>query len=176
MKKITDYFLLLIGFGLLVYGGVLVWQRNVPVPAVSAWESDMAPEDSKEPTRITIPSIGIDLPIILSEIKGNVWDTTSLGVSYLISSPLPGEKGNSIMYGHNWKSLLGGLSGIKPGELITVHFGKSKSISYKVHFVSTVTPDETHVFGDVGDHRLTLYTCTGFLDSKRLVVTAIMEK
>src|SRR5437763_330982 len=58
------------------------------------------------PNRLTISSVNIDLPILPAGIHNGAWETTTDGVSYLTASPLPGEVGNSILYGHNWQSLI----------------------------------------------------------------------
>ena len=57
-----------------------------------------------------IKDLGIDLPVIPAKAKNNHWDTTDNGVSYLLSSPVPGDTGNSIFYAHNWASLFGNFA------------------------------------------------------------------
>lgn len=171
MKLIFNLVILCSGLTLLLYGAYLVALRHRPVQLVQA--STQIPQEvvTSLPTHLEIPSLALELPIYPAEIVGGRWQTTSEGISYLTSSPLPGDVGNSVMYGHNWPNLLGNLHNIQPGDTISVYFG-SKRLDYVVHFVSVVSPAETSIYADTPDTRLTLYTCTGFLDSKRLVVTA----
>ncbi len=128
------------------------------------------------PTEIRIPQVSVKLPIIHSKIVNGKWEATTAGVSYLSSSPIPGEMGNSILYGHNWSNLLGPLVHVKPKDVIEIVYSdKSKKI-FEVEYTVTVTPDETHILLPSKDKRITLYTCTGFLDSKRFVVVGILRE
>ena len=117
----------------------------------------------------------MDLEIIPSKITNNTWEATSQGVSHLSSSPIPGEKGNSILYGHNWTNLLGNLTKIKPGAEINIILKNREKKIFIVEYVSIVGPNDTQILADTDDTRITLYTCTGFLDSKRFVVTALLK-
>ena len=167
----------LIFFGILVliFGGFLLFQRNTP-QRLSFKNYQPASQIShvEQQSRMTIPSLNMDLEIIPSKITNNVWEATSQGVSYLSSSPIPGEKGNSILYGHNWTSLLGNLTRIKPGEEISINIKDKEKKTFIVEYVSIVGPNDTQILANTNDARITLYTCTGFLDSKRFVVTALL--
>lgn len=123
---------------------------------------------------LIIPALNIHLPIRSSQIIQNKWETVTDGVSHLATSPLPGEQGNSVIYGHNWPNLLGNLKKIKPGEQIIIKFG-SKEVIYLVHYLSRVSPAQSSVFDNTSDYRLTLYTCIGLFDQERLVVTAFLQ-
>lgn len=128
------------------------------------------------PIGLVIKSVGIELPILPARIqRGGVWESTPRGVSYLSSSPLPGESGNSILYGHNWPNLLGSLPQVKPGSSIEIVFADGSRKKFVITFTSLVTPDQSHILAPTADSRITLYTCAGFLDSRRFVVTAIAQ-
>jgi len=49
---------------------------------------------------------------------------------------------------------------------------KNEWFSYEVSDVKEVLPNQTEVIKPTDDERLTLYTCSGFADTKRLIVTA----
>lgn len=85
---------------------------------------------------------------------------------------MPGEPGNSILYGHNWTSLFGNLPKTKPGERVDIGFSDGSMQQFIVEYTSIVSPDEIEIIEQTEDTRITLYTCTGFLDSKRFVVVA----
>lgn len=155
---------------------LFLWERNNPSRiAFTEYQPTNYSNYNVIPVRIRIPSLNIDLPIIEATINKNKWATTNDGVSYLETSPLPGYKGNSILYGHNWNNLLGKLKYIKPGEKIEIAYSNGTIKKFSVNTMGVVTPDQTHVLLPSKDVRITLYTCTGFLDSKRLVVTALLE-
>lgn len=115
------------------------------------------------------------LPVYMAEVANNRWETTDKGISYLRSSAIPGEIGNSIFYGHNWKSILADLPTIEPGDMIVLSMDDGSALRYEVEFIQIVEPTDTNILNQSEDMRLTLYTCTGFLDSKRFVVTAILR-
>jgi LPXTG-site transpeptidase (sortase) family protein len=123
------------------------------------------------PTRIEIPRLSVHLPIYGANLDNNHWETTEIGVSYLVSSPAPGQVGNSVMYGHNWPNLLGNLRHIVPGDEIVIHMGE-EPIKFAVTYTMVVPGSNTTVYQETADTRLTLYTCTGFFDKDRFVVVA----
>jgi LPXTG-site transpeptidase (sortase) family protein len=129
------------------------------------------------PTRISIPDLTIDLPVIPARIKDGHWPTTPVGVSYLTTSARPGEPGNSIFYGHNWPRLLGRLKKVQPGQIILLSTSSnSAALKFQVDRVQTVSPSDISVLASTSYPQLTLYTCTGFSDSQRLVVIAYPRK
>ena len=172
MKRITGALYILIGLSLLFYGGILIRERTVPIGEGSLELAGNRFSDSL--FTIHIPSAQIQLPAYSSSIVGTTWQTTKRGISYLSTSPLPGERGNSVLYAHNWPNLLGNLREVKPGDAVFVTRG-DKTTRFIVRFVAVVGPQERSVYAASNDRRLTLYTCTGFLDRDRLVVTAFPE-
>ncbi len=173
MKKFFSNSFLLLGIVLLLCGFYLLYLRQSPrTLKFSQKPTTVNTLSYQNPYQIQIPSIGVNLPIIPAVIKNHNWETTSAGVSYLQSSPLPGQKGNSVMYGHNWTSILGNLPKVKTGDVITVTMHDGKKKDFRIEYTAVVTPDQDYIIDNTNDVRLTLYTCTGFLDSKRFVVVA----
>lgn len=123
------------------------------------------------PIGLVIKDLGIRLNVFPSEVKSNNWESTTQGVSYLLNSNLPGETGNSIIYGHNWPSLLGDLVNIKKGQEIDIYMSDKTVKRFIVDNILVVTPEQSSVLNKTDDKRLTVYTCTGFLDTKRFVVS-----
>lgn len=173
MKRYFDTVILGLGFFFLGFGIFLLSERLSPRTVVFA-----AVQDSPKvitPTRLTISTAEIDLPVFSASIIDKQWDISREGISYLSSTPLPGRQGNSVFYGHNWHNLLGNLKKVTPGDTIVVTNNNGDQFKYIIHFVSVVSSNETHIYQNTPDYRLTIYTCTGVLDSKRLVVTAILS-
>lgn len=171
----------LIYFGIfcLTLAGFLYWQRTTPTRLefdTGKIESASVSSTNLEPRAIIIRDLAIELPIYPASIKGAKWEATSKGVSYLSSTPVPGEVGNSVIYGHNWKSILGNLVKARPGQAIEVLYSDGSRKEFEIKYTQVVTPDQTQILDQTGDKRITLYTCTGFLDSKRFVVTAILSE
>ncbi len=124
------------------------------------------------PVAVKIPYNENPLPLIYKEIVQNNWPEVADGVVFINGSGVPGEAGNSIMYGHNWSSLLGKLDKVQTGDKIVFYYvnGTNRSLTVKEKLI--VDPDDTWVVNTSIDPKITIYTCTGFLDSKRLIVVA----
>ncbi len=125
------------------------------------------------PKYLIIKDLSINLKVVPAKVVKNKWETTYDGVSYLTSSSLPGNYGNSIFYGHNWKSLLGNLVNAKPGQVLEVITDSGRSEKFVITTIQVVSPNDKSILSPSKDARITLYTCTGFMDNKRLVVTAM---
>src|SRR5882672_11686142 len=174
MKKLLSKFFVLQSLSLLtvfLYGLYLH-----EAPAQLAFTQYVLPKaveaNTQAPDRIAIPSLGIDLQVYKATIVHDVWPTTDLGASYLSTSPLPGETGNSIIYGHNWTSLFGKLVNARVGDTVIVTYPDKTKKTFVIAYTSTVSPDESTILASSTDKRITIYTCTGLLDSKRFVAVA----
>jgi len=171
--------LVFLGVICLLYGSYLAYLRYAPGKlAFASYPAESSAEYSLQhaaPTQLHIPSMEVNLPVVPSTITGNRWETSNTGVSHLSLSPVPGEKGNSILYGHNRAYLLGNLHKIEPGETIQITFSDNTVKSFIVEYTRIVNPDEVEVIEQTDDIRITLYTCTGFLDLKRFVVVAKLQ-
>ena len=166
-------------FGLLImlFGMSLLSQRFSPRKlSFDDYKTHVQNTSKAFPKKITISKLKIELPIYPAEIKDNKWDATSSGVSYLSSSPVPGDLGNSIIYGHNWANLLGPITSLKPGDVIEIELNKGIKRKFVVRYTAIVNPNQTSILNPSKDNRITLYTCAGFLDSKRFVATAFLSK
>lgn len=181
MKFLGKFSSFLIYFGIvcLVFTLWLFWQRHNPQRlafATSAVELNGSETYSvKTPTELIIPDTKIDLLIVPTKTSEKSWETTNKGVSYLTKSPVPGQLGNSILYGHNWSNLLGNLKLVKPGQIIKIKYSDFSEKQFEVKYKLEVTPDDVSVLDNTEDFRITLYTCSGFFDLKRLVVIAFLK-
>lgn len=179
MKRILSNILII--FGIFCYALVIysVYERVNPKRVSFAYEKQIesvsVKKESVFPVGLKIPSLKVDLPIIPSVIKNGQWEATTTGVSYLSSSPIPGDTGNSILYGHNWPNLLGPLIHARPKDLIEIIYSDNSRQVFEIEYTVIVSPEETHVLLPSKDKRITLYTCTGFMDSKRFVVVGILK-
>ena len=157
----------------------LLWQRHTPVTLSftnypQRYNSySLTAEDPSTPNTLTIVELGIDsLPIIPGRVVSGRWPVSPKGLIHLTDSPQPGDVGNSIIYGHNWPNLLGPLSRAVPGQIIKVTNAAGELRLFSITKVSIVSPDQTDLLAPTDSPVLTIYTCTGFLDTLRLVVTA----
>ena len=171
---------LLIGLGIIIllFSGYFFWERYTPRNlsfAVSNISGQIDSANSNMPSDIIIPAIKLDLPIIPAKLTNGNWEATTKGVSYLSSSPIPGNLGNSILYGHDWPNLLGNITKLKPGQNIKIKYTNGKIKEFTINTTNLVSPNEISILGPSKNSKITLYTCAGFWDSKRFVVTAILK-
>lgn len=123
----------------------------------------------KPPESISIPSLAINLSIAPAVTKDNEWTLYDDKISWLVTSKTPGN-GNVILYGHNRENLFGRLNQLQLEEEISVEAG-GKIYTYAVSEIKKVTPNDVEEILS-GEDRLTLYTCEGSFDEKRLIVVA----
>ena len=181
MKKFLSWLFIIQSLSLLTVGAYMVYLHETPsLLSFNNYQySKKIASDSIKgeiPQRITIASQGIDLPIYPATIKNNIWPTTDLAASYLTSSPLPGENGNSVIYAHNWTSLFGKLRSAKVGDKVVVTYPDKTKKTFVIEYTSIVSPNESTILAPSNDKRITLYTCTGWFDSERFVAVAILQK
>ena len=129
-------------------------------------------DDNKNlPQRIIIPSLSIDLPVTLAPVIKGYWKVYPDRAGFGDGSAYPGDKGNTVIFAHARYGLFLGLRDIKIGDKVYILTG-DKWLSYKVKEIKTVLPKNLEVIAPTPDETLTLFTCSGFADSKRLIVIA----
>jgi LPXTG-site transpeptidase (sortase) family protein len=134
------------------------------------------PEEQKStnpPTEIEIPSRKINLSVEQAFVEQNHWQISEKGVSHLSLSASPGQGGNIVMYGHNKKNIFGPLVGLKKGTKIVLTTKDGQKHTYLVADTFEADPNQVEILNPTNSEVLTLYTCTGFADSKRFVVKAV---
>ena len=185
--------------GTMAAAGTITWfgisgaTANEPPPVVAEPEPATIPAEptptetpaiarvpaGRLPTRVVIPSAGVDAPItevgIVFEDGEPVWETAWRAVGHHLDSARPGQPGNMVLTGHvsvadpNNVAHFARLDRVHEGDVIEVYAG-DRVYRYQVTNVRVVDPSDTHVLRS--DHRavVTLITCTPDL-KHRLVVT-----
>lgn len=126
----------------------------------------------RKPISLYITRFDLRLPIKETTIKNGRWEIFEEGVSHLSTSADPGISGAIILYGHNKKNILGPLSGVTIGDPINIKASDGKEYSYIVKEKLVVNPNQVEILDSGKKEMLILYTCTGFADTRRLVVKA----
>jgi LPXTG-site transpeptidase (sortase) family protein len=124
-----------------------------------------------EPRRIIIPDLSIDLIVKRAEIIDGYWEVFEDMAAWGVDSGYPGESGNQVIFAHAKEGLFLPLKEVSSGMSIYVLTDGTWYI-YEVVKIKEVFPNNREVIAPTEDETLTLYTCSGFNDSKRLVVTA----
>lgn len=171
--SLSSIFLILAGTGLIFMLSVsslnLDWRNPYAhKPQTVAGTTKISPK----PQTLYIPKLSRVLGVSDGEVVGDRWTISQTGVSYLKTTPTPGTKGNSVLYGHNLQNILGDLYLLQKGDSIYVVSGDGNFVKYQVFETKEVTPESVEILNATKDNRLTLYTCSGFLDTARYVVVA----
>ncbi|MFC1649188.1 sortase [Patescibacteria group bacterium] len=124
------------------------------------------------PKSIQISGTNIDLEIETGVIESGVWSISAKGASHLASSASPGDGGNIVIYAHNKNHLFGPIRQLDVDEEILIVNSVGDKYTYKITETQTVNPNEIDYVLPKEMEVLTLYTCTGFADSKRHIVIA----
>ena len=139
---------------------------------VEKYATAVPPADiSTIPTHITIPW-NTDADIAPGVYEESSWTVSPDHVTYLMSSARPGSPGNIIIYGHNKRNILGNIRVLKGGEIVTIGLSDGTEKKYRVTQVHEVKPIDTSLLSPTDTEVLTMFTCSGPLDSLRFVVRA----
>lgn len=131
-----------------------------------------APERRAEPSHIFI-QWRVDTPIAAGIIQDGKWTVHEKEATFLASSARPGEKGNSILYGHNKREILGNIRVLQPGEKIKITTSDGMEHWYTVEKTQQVAADNLEWLQPTEEEVLTIYTCAGFMDRERFLVRAL---
>lgn len=150
--------------------GLEIFTSPSPMPSVA-----INPRAAAKPVKIFIPKITKTLDIMPGEVVDNRWTVAENGVSFLTTSATPGNVGNSVMYGHNKLQVLGDLQRVASGDVVEITMDNGAVYKYRIFETKVIKPTEVEVLDSSSDARLTIYTCSGFLDQARFVVVARLE-
>lgn len=123
------------------------------------------------PLRVVIPDIRLDVSVQPSRIIGGYWEVFADRAGFGLGSAYPQDMGNQVIFAHARQGLFLPLKTVKTGQRIYV-LTDERWYSYEVKEIKEVLPTQKEVIAPTTDATLTLYTCTGFADSKRLIVVA----
>lgn len=125
-------------------------------------------QDSTPPTRIVIPKININAPIV----HGVNWGDLKKGVGHLPGSANPGERGNLYLAAHNdiYGEIFRYLEELEVGDEYFIYAGEEE-FHYVVKEKRIIEPTEVEVMLPTTEPVATLQTCYPYLvDTHRLVV------
>lgn len=190
-KRIRLFFLvsgiLLLGFGFSLSGnsflgssqdvkisvsGEVVSFSQEPVKIDKSLLSEKINKSKNPPVRIIIPSLDIDLPVKEAKVVKGYWEVFESVAGFGLGSSYPDDIGNQVIFAHARKGLFLPLKNAKVGQMVYV-LTREKWYSYKIDQIKEVLPSQTEVIAPTTEAILTLYTCSGFSDSKRLIVKAV---
>lgn len=142
---------------------------------IEAAQASKKDKQNYPPVRIIIPSLSIDLPVKEAKVIDGFWQVFEETAGFGLGSAYPDETGNQVIFAHAREGLFLPLKNIDNGQIIYIMTQK-EWYKYKVVMIKEVLPSQTEVIAPTKEKILTLYTCSGFADSKRLIVIAKPEE
>lgn len=142
-------------------------------PAVRAAQESPPLDEPSVPTRISVPSLGIDLPVVSSQlrVRGNVRGYPLCDVAqYWTIYDLPGAPGTTWIYAHAQPGMFLPLlentvasGGTGPlGKLVTLQLRDGRVLRYRIDQVKQHALDRSIARRDrPSEHRLILQTSEG---------------
>ena len=125
------------------------------------------------PINIKINSLGIDLEVREAKMRDGWWELSDKFALHQPNTAFPGQRGNTIIYAHNDSDLFGPLiKKSKNGQEIEITLKQGTVLKYKIAEIKEVNRTNGSDIKNSTNEVLTLYTCTGIFDSKRLIVKA----
>jgi LPXTG-site transpeptidase (sortase) family protein len=118
----------------------------------------------------------VTLDVTEAGISDGVWQISENTANHLNQSANPGEGGNVVIYGHNSSEVFGPLRWMSKGEEIEVTNNEGKVTIYVIDQIIETNPEDIQWILPKDKETLTVYTCSGFLNSKRHVVVAYPKK
>ncbi|MBN1427281.1 MAG: class F sortase [Anaerolineae bacterium] len=133
-------------------------------------------------TRLQIPTIEVDAPIVRASVVGKSWDVSKIydEVAYLEGTAYPGGPGNAVLAGHSTHLRGNGpfrlLTKLAIGDIIIVE-GDGMAYVYRVLWIKETGKENVEVAYPTIPPVLTLITCTQWDPEsrsyqKRLIVRA----
>jgi sortase A len=131
------------------------------------------------PTRIVVPSAGVDAPvsevgITLREGRA-VYETAWRAAGHHLDTALPGQPGNMVITGHvsvadhGNVAVFSNLESVQAGDVVEVYSGDT-AYRYEVQKVMVVPPTAVKLLRSDSTAQVTLVTCTKDLKSRLVVI------
>jgi len=121
--------------------------------------------------RITVPARDIDLEVKHAKISQGYWETSEDSASHGEGTANPGERGNVVIFAHAREGFFYNLKDVQKDDVVYV-MTQDKWYRYKISEIKTVYPNNIETIAPTNNEILTLFTCSGFFDEKRLIVKA----
>ena len=173
---------------LYVLAGVPTWlaiasQPPEPVVAVAPARPAVVVREGTlrtgQPSKVSVPRLGIDLAIIEGEYdkKKDAWTLSDDKAQIATMTSLPNnEAGNTFIYGHNTDAVFAPLASLKTNDIARVKTTNGLTFQYRYTGKQIVDPKTTSILAPTDTPRLTLMTCEGIFSQTRRVMFFDFER
>lgn len=149
--------------------------QSVAVPRSAA--ARLGPPGVEAATRMVIPKIGVDAPVVQTMPIGGVWDVADWAVGHLATTPNPGGRGNAAYSAHDdiKGEIFKRLGELKPGDAVRLYTSHAV-YTYMVTNQATVDPSDISVLNPTSASTVTLISCTPYwVDTQRIIVQGVLK-
>jgi LPXTG-site transpeptidase (sortase) family protein len=133
-----------------------------------------ANQPTRPASRLVIPSLGVDVPVVLLRLENGTWDISRLTqqAGHLQGTAAPGDPSNVALAGHVTLAKGGdgpfkNLAQLRMGEDVLVYSG-DQVYRYAIESVRVVAPDDVEVTFPTARPTLTLITCANWDRARRV--------
>jgi LPXTG-site transpeptidase (sortase) family protein len=150
-------------------------RQRVTIPHVLG--NARLPAPGAAATRIVIPKIGVDSPVVQTQPVNGAWEVADWSVGHLTTTPNPGLPGNGAYAAHD--DIKGELfkrePELVPGDTVLV-YTPHVIYHYTVINQQTVDPSNVSVLAPTRQPTVTLISCIPYwVDTQRVVVQAVLK-
>ncbi|MGI9027596.1 MAG: class F sortase [Candidatus Saccharimonadales bacterium] len=165
--------------------GVQLFQNIEPSPTLQALAPAPEPPEpeikiiSAKPTRIVIPRLAIDLPISdgTYDPQKKTWTLSDNHAHYALPSMVPNDfEGNTLIYGHKYDWVFGGLPDLQPGDTMQLFGDSGHVFTYVYQSTEKLTPEDNSVFRYDGAPTVSVQTCSGRWNEVRQMFNFKLDK
>lgn len=132
------------------------------------------------PTHISLPSAGITLPVAPggpTDETSSEWILSQDKVNYDVTrTTINNNKGASLLYGHNTKSVLANTANLEVGDPLIIRTKNSLVFKYKLVSIRSVLPTDLAAVNEAGPARVLLLTCEGSFNQLRRLMEFSLVK
>jgi LPXTG-site transpeptidase (sortase) family protein len=125
-------------------------------------------------TRMVIPKIEVDAPVVQTPPVAGVWEVADWSVGHLSTTPNPGVAGNGAYAAHDdiKGEIFKRINELAPGDKILM-FTHHAVVTYVVTKQLTVDPSNLAPLNPTAQPTITLISCAPYwVDTQRLIVQA----
>jgi LPXTG-site transpeptidase (sortase) family protein len=149
------------------------------LPAAKSHVKPSEPTISGHPTAISIPSVGINIPVIdgYYNQKTRDWTLSLDKAQFATPTVQPNNKqGNTFIYGHYRVGVFYTLPHIQPGAEATITTDNGYQFTYRFYQTYPTQPTDTSVLHYKGPPMLTLQTCSGsFYQNRQMYLFSLVS-
>ena len=112
-----------------------------------------------------------NISVRAGKFENGSWELSDDDALFLESGGVLGENGNVVIYGHNSKKIFGNLKDIKKNQVIEIKGNLGDTYKYNIESIKVVSLNDVSILNQPTNlKQITVYTCTGLFDEKRLVI------